>query len=391
MNIPQIRMPGELDLRSLGIGLGIVVFLYLSLLLYAFFFAGSTLEQLESKLASHKIMLISAEETQSAALLGETEGDNEAPQEDPAPEGALIKSPVSGLVEETDYGKLPIVRSHDRMTSFQAYKRPFPAIPQGKTPVAILVTDIGLSPKNAKIALELLPPEVSFLLSPYAQSPETWRELARRKGHESWLNIPVENKNIRYTDPGPAALLIREDMETAKGKLYWSMARTTGYAGLASFNDELFLMAQKPFRGVFKEGLERGLAYLELNPAAKDYLQGVALNAGMPYLQAEQWIYRAQGENSFDRFEQVARQKGYALGIVPPWPQTMKMLELWTKTLEGRGMTLVPVSAIAELQKGDTITPVSVRSPEQIQPHALDSADHVEPERAPHTPAGTIR
>ncbi len=384
-------MPGELDLRSLGIGLGIVVFLYLSLLLYAFFFAGSTLEQLESKLASHKIMLISAEETQSAALLGETEGDNEAPQEDPAPEGALIKSPVSGLVEETDYGKLPIVRSHDRMTSFQAYKRPFPAIPQGKTPVAILVTDIGLSPKNAKIALELLPPEVSFLLSPYAQSPETWRELARRKGHESWLNIPVENKNIRYTDPGPAALLIREDMETAKGKLYWSMARTTGYAGLASFNDELFLMAQKPFRGVFKEGLERGLAYLELNPAAKDYLQGVALNAGMPYLQAEQWIYRAQGENSFDRFEQVARQKGYALGIVPPWPQTMKMLELWTKTLEGRGMTLVPVSAIAELQKGDTITPVSVRSPEQIQPHALDSADHVEPERAPHTPAGTIR
>lgn len=391
MNIPQIRMPGELDLRSLGIGLGIVVFLYLSLLLYAFFFASSTLEQLESRLASHKIMLISAEETQSAALLGNTESAHEAQQEDPAPEGALIKSPLSGLVEQTDYGKLPIIRSHDRLTSFQAYKRPLTAFPQDKTPVAILVTDIGLSPKNAKIALELLPPEVSFLLSPYAQSPETWRELARRKGHESWLNIPVENKNIRYTDPGPAALLIREDMETAKGKLYWSMARTTGYAGLASFNDESFLMAQKPLRGVFKEGLERGLAYLELNPAAKDYLQGVALNAGMPYLQAEQWIYRAQGENSFDRFEQVARQKGYALGIVPPWPQTIKMLELWTKTLEGRGMTLVPVSAIAELQKGDTITPVSVRSTEQIQPHALESADHAEPEHSPNTPAGTIR
>lgn len=388
MNIPQIRMPGEIDLRSLGIGLGIVVCLYLSLLLYAFFFASSTLESLEARLASHKILLISPEETQSAALLDDTDAAP-APAEDPAPEGALIKSPLSGLIEKTDFGRLPVIRSHDKMTSFQAYKRPLAVIPEGKTPVAILLTDFGLSPKNAKIALDALPPEISFLLSPYAQSPETWRELARRKGHESWLNIPVENKNIRYTDPGPAALLLREDMDTAKSKLYWSMARTTGYAGLASFNDDSFLMAQKPFRAVFKEGLERGLAYIELNPAAEDYLQGVAFNAGMPYLHADQWIYRAQGENSFDRFEETARKNGYALGVMPPWPQTIKMLELWAKTLESRGMVLIPVSAIAELEKGNAITPVSAGGSEQIEPHGLETSDHADPERKPPAPPGT--
>lgn len=382
-------MPGEIDLRSLGIGLGIVVCLYLTLLLYAFFFAGSTIERLESGLASHKILLISPEETQSAALLDEADAAP-APAEDPAPDGALIKSPLSGLIEKTDFGKLPVIRSHDKMTSFQAYKRPLTVLPEGKIAVAILITDFGLSPKNAKIALETLPPEISLLLSPYAQSPETWRELARRKGHESWLNIPVENKNIRYTDPGPAALLLREDMDTAKSKLYWSMARTTGYAGLASFNDDSFLMAQKPFRAVFKEGLERGLAYIELNPAAEDYLQGVAFNAGMPYLHADQWIYRAQGENSFDRFEEVARKNGFALGVIPPWPQTIKMLELWTKTLESRGMVLIPVSAIAEMQKGNAIMPVSAGGAEQIQPHALESADHTEPEPTHAAPPGSM-
>lgn len=382
-------MPGEIDLRSLGIGLGIVVCLYLSLLLYAFFFAGSTIETLESRLASHKILLISPEETQSAALLGEGEAEvSSTPAEDPAPEGALIKSPLSGLIEKTDFGKIPVIRSHDGMTSFQAYKRPLESLPEGKIPVAILITDFGLSPKNAKIALDALPPEISLLLSPYAQSPETWRELARRKGHESWLNIPIENKNIRYTDPGPAALLLREDMDTAKSKLYWSMARTTGYAGLASFNDESFLMAQKPLRGVFKEALERGLAYIELNPAAEDYLQGVAFKAGMPYLHADQWIYRAQGENSFDRFEEAARKNGFALGVMPPWPQTIKMLELWTKTLESRGMVLIPVSAIADLQKGNAITPVSTGGAEHIQPHALESSDHTDPEQKPPSPPG---
>lgn len=384
MKVPQIRIPGEIDLRSLGIGTGIVAFLYLALLLYAFLLANATYERLESGLAEYTIRLISPEQVQTAALLEEDSRQSETGQKSD-PEGALIKSPLSGLAEQTDYGKLPVIRSHDRMTSFQAYRRPLVLPPRGTPAVAILITDFGLSPKSAKAALDGLPPEISFLLSPYAQSPETWRELARRKGHESWMSIPVENRNIRYADPGPAALLIREDLDTAKRKLFWSMARTTGYVGLASFYDDSFLMAQKPLRTVFKEGLERGLGYIELNPAAEDYLEGVALNAGMPYLQADQWIYRAQGENSFDKFEETARRKGYALGVMPPWPQTLKMLELWTKTLENRGMVLVPVSAIADLQKNKAVTPASApeASAPPLEPHTLTPSDRTEPEPPP--------
>lgn len=377
-------MPGEIDLRSLGIGLGIVVFLYMSVLLYAFFSASSTYDRLESTLANHRIFLIAAEETAIADMVHTLgSGDTNNTLSD-SQEGALVRSPLSGLTEDTDYGKLPVIRSHDSMTSFKAYKRPLVSRAGNQPSVAILVADFGLSPKTAKIALETLPPEVSFLLSPYAQSPATWRELARRKGHESWLNVPVENKDITHADPGPAALLTRETSDKTVAKLNWIMARTTGYVGLAAFNDESYLMGQKTLGSAFKSGLERGLAYLELNPASKPYLEAVALNSGIPYLQADSWVYTNQGKNSLEDIEKIARQKGIALGVVPPWPNTIKMLEKWTGALEEKGIALVPVSAIPDVLGNNILKPgdrTGSSQHEMLETHNLEERDHIEPEK----------
>lgn len=365
MNIPQIRMPDQIDIRSMGVGLGIVLLLYMLALFYAFYSSNSTYEEMELRLASHRILLISPEETQTSVLSGKTTGKSE----DPDPEGALVKSPLSGLAEKTEYGLLPIIRAHDQMTSFQAYKRPISLpLPKDKTPIAILIADFGLSPKTAKKSLEALPPEISFLLSPYSQSPETWKELARRKGHESWMHIPLENGNIRNNDPGPAAILLREPLETSKQKLYWSMAKTTGYVGLAAFNDDSFEMAQKSLKATFKEGLERGVAYLELNPESEAHLQGTALGAGMHYIQADSWIHRNEGKNSFSDFEKMAKEKGYALAVLPPWPQSLKMLENWIKTLDQKQFTLIPVSAIAEIQGEGLLTPHKLETPDRVEP-----------------------
>lgn len=370
----------DVDRKSLAAGLALVAFFYLSLYFYALISATATYDKMEAVLASHKVLLYTPEEEPAA----ETTHDPHAPHATTAieadPKSALVKSPVSGLFEDTDYGKLPLLRTHDGMTSFAAYKRPAPALDLQKPSIAILLTDFGLSPKNAKAALNALPPEISLLLSPYAQSPETWRELSRKKGHETWLNIPVENKDLGHTDPGPAALLIRDDVDSNRSKLYWSMARTTGYVGLASFLDDSFLMAQKNFRAVFQSGLERGLAFIELNPAADGYLEGVTLKAGMPDIRADLWISGPQGENSLEALEKIARQKGYALGVMPAYPQNVKMLELWLKSVNQKGITLVPVSALAEIQKGTG----AAEQTQALTPHHLDTSDHIEPE--PHPP-----
>lgn len=369
----------DVDKKSLAAGLGLVVFFYLSLYFYALFNAAGTYEQMESVLASHKVLLYTPEEETVSAAQNVSDHTHAANPE-PDPETALIKSPVTGLFEETDYGKLPLFRKHDGMTSFAAYKRPPPPLEAQKPAIALLIADFGLSPKNAKAALESIPPEVSLLLSPYAQSPETWRELSRKKGNETWLNIPIENKDIAHADPGPASLLIRDDVDSNRNRLYWSMARTTGYVGIASFLDDSFLMAQKNFRSVFQSGLERGLAYLELNPAAESYLESVTLKTGSPELHADLWIEGLQGANSMESLENIARKKGYALGVMPAYPHHLKILEKWLTSKNREDFALVPVSALAEIQKGAS------GEAQSLTPHRLDSSDHIEPE-PPHSPA----
>lgn len=49
--------------------------------------------------------------------------------------------------------------------------------------------------------------------------------------------------------------------------------------------------------------------------------------------------------------EATARQQRYAVGIARPLPVTLDRLARWSGTLEGKGITLAPVSAIADRQR----------------------------------------
>ena len=50
--------------------------------------------------------------------------------------------------------------------------------------------------------------------------------------------------------------------------------------------------------------------------------------------------------------EQVARGKGVAVGTATALPITLKHLATWTKSLEARGLVLVPVSSVARGEGG---------------------------------------
>ena len=49
-----------------------------------------------------------------------------------------------------------------------------------------------------------------------------------------------------------------------------------------------------------------------------------------------------------ERLEQLARQRGFALGSASALPVTADRIAHWAKTLEARGVLLVPVSSAFE-------------------------------------------
>ena len=48
------------------------------------------------------------------------------------------------------------------------------------------------------------------------------------------------------------------------------------------------------------------------------------------------------------QLEQIARTRGLAVGVASARPATLKALSGWTTGLDGRGITLVPITAVPQ-------------------------------------------
>lgn len=344
----------EFDRRSFQIGLTITGAFYLLLLIYAYMSADSVRENMEKSLASHSILLTQTTtetedvhpEDKNASIVDKQNKDPQPQDKDKDPPGALIKSPMQGLYEKTSIGKLPIIRLSDNLTSFDTYKRPFDPTSITGPAVAFLIKDYGLSEKESNQALKEFPPEISFLLTPYASEPERWKELARKAGHETWLNIPVENSDIAHSDTGPITILTRANLAENLDNINRALARTTGYVGIASYTDELLEDSSSMIKTLFSNTLKRGIGYLELNPNSPDTLEAVALTASSPYVKADSWINDHNTLKSIEALEAAATHKGFALCIVTLTPHNIDTVKNWIADSKKRGYFLAPASAI---------------------------------------------
>ena len=55
----------------------------------------------------------------------------------------------------------------------------------------------------------------------------------------------------------------------------------------------------------------------------------------------------AEVDRALAKLEGLARQNGMAVGFATAWPVVIERVVRWTKTVEGRGFSLVPITAAA--------------------------------------------
>jgi polysaccharide deacetylase 2 family uncharacterized protein YibQ len=258
-------------------------------------------------------------------------------------EGKLRAAPVDGLTEKTAAGTLPRVGDNG-LTPFTAYKKPFSA---GDHPViAVAILDFGLSDVLAADILKEFPEGVSLVLSPYSTKPETWQKEARKTGHEIWMNLPLETERYpSLDDQGPQTILTSAGLSYNVERIQWALSRTQGYAGIAAFSDQAVERAPAMMQSVFKEIFTRGLGYFELNPRGSAMIETAALTSKAPFVRNHYFL----GGKSLKDMEREARESGFVVTVVRPYPNTLKALKIWLDTLEQKGIYLAPLSAIAEI------------------------------------------
>ncbi len=99
----------------------------------------------------------------------------------------------------------------------------------------------------------------------------------------------------------------------------------------------------------------RGLMFLDARTTANSVAADLATTIGLPrainnrFLDAQ--ASRPMIDRRIDEIERIARRVGFSVAISHAYPVTLERLGRWVDTLDAKKLALVPVSALANLQR----------------------------------------
>lgn len=289
------------------------------------------------------------------ALQGETPDETvTAPVEDgaqPEPQpivvgGNLVVDPA--LVEVTPDGPLPRIAADGRMP-MRAYARPFDLSDQ-RPRVAVVIAGLGVSASTTQLALEALPGGVTLAFAPYASDVQRWVIVARERGHEVLVEVPMEPFDFPESDPGPHTLLTTASSGENAARLAWAMSRFAGYVGITNLLGGRFLGDTAAVEPVLRTVKRRGLLFFNNTATPHSAAEIAAADLDVPYAGGALVLDAVQSKSEIDarlaELEARARETGQAAASGFLFPVTVERVAAWADTLESKGLVLAPVSAI---------------------------------------------
>ena len=276
------------------------------------------------------------------------------PADDPV-DAAIATPDESGnfveLVEETEYGPIPRI-SGTGETPFAAYARPSVTLSTagGRPLIAIVVTGLGLNLSGTLEAIETLPDTVTLAFAPYGKDLERSVRAARAEGHEIFLEVPLEPFDYPENDPGPDTLLTGQAPRDNMSKLFKVMSKFGGYAAMINNLGARFTASGADFGPMMEELGARGLGYLDDGSSNRSLAPQLAQANRVPFRRADMVLdgnpARAPILEALAALEIKAREQGSAIGVISALPISVQTVTEWTRSLEEKGIVIVPASAL---------------------------------------------
>ena len=237
----------------------------------------------------------------------------------------------------------------------------FPGLPAAdNTPaIAIVIDDLGndVARTNAAIAL---PANVTLSFLPYPKRTLELSRLAHSAGHEVIVHLPMQptgNEN-----PGEGALKVGLPSNELQQRLGWSLSRVAEYDGVNNHMGSRFTTSRADLLPVMRELKGRGLFFLDSRTTEKTQVERVAREVGVMTGSRDIFIDDDRSPAAIARqlalIEDFALKNGNVIAIGHPYPETLKALSKWTKTIKERGFRLAPLREV--LRTRETEEPVVV-------------------------------
>ncbi|HWV20080.1 MAG TPA: divergent polysaccharide deacetylase family protein [Devosia sp.] len=257
---------------------------------------------------------------------------------------------VPELSEETANGPIPRI-SGTGQTPFATYRHASEAASAGPR-IALIVTGLGINEQGSLDAIAQLPDLVTLAFAPYGKALEKTVAVARGGGHEVMLEVPLEPFDFPQNDPGPHTLLTGQAPRENLEKLFWLMARFGGYFGIINNMGARFTASAGDFGPVMEELGARGVGYIDDGSSNRSVSAQLASANKVPYARASMLIdanpARSSILSALASLEAEAVEHGSAIGIVSALPISIQAVSEWSASLDGKGIALVPASALMQ-------------------------------------------
>ncbi len=280
----------------------------------------------------------------------------------------------SRLLETSRYGLVPI--SADGLKPFEVYAStagPVAAKASTLPVVAVVVGGLGVGAAKSNDAILRLPPEITLGFTPYGNDTSKLVETARANRHEVLLQVPMEPFDYPDNDPGPQTLLATATKDQNLDRLTWHMSRFQGYIGIANFMGARFVATDAALQPIIDDANKRGLAYFDDGSSPRSTAGAAANSRAMPFARADVTLDAAPSSAEIDaalgRLERLARERGTAIGVASALPISIERLSAWAKTLESRGILLVPLSLAMQRPQLTPRLNASILYPDAVMPN----------------------
>jgi len=163
------------------------------------------------------------------------------------------------------------------------------------------------------------------------------------------LHVPMEAVD-RHADPGPHGLLTSQSRDEILDRLRWGFDRFDGFVGINNHMGSKFTSDAHAMTPLMEELRARGVVFLDSRTSSASSGIRLAIAYGVPHAARDVFLDDDQAPpaiaKQLARLEQVARRHGSAIAIGHPRDTTIAALKAWLPQIEGKGLALVPVSAI---------------------------------------------
>ncbi len=223
-----------------------------------------------------------------------------------------------------------------------------PAKP-GKALVAVIIDDMGLDRRRSLLITEL-PAPLTLSYMTYAPHAAEQSSAAHARGHELMMHMPMQP--LASLDAGPDVLSEQLPPAELRRRVDADLDRFSGFVGVNNHMGSRFT-AYTPGMKIVMEALHgRGLLFIDSMTTAKSVGMAEARQAGVPAARRNIFLDDIEDQASVEaqlvKAEQQAKTAGSVIVIGHPHDGTIAALAAWLPSLEKKGLTLVPVTAVVK-------------------------------------------